>query len=241
MKQLSINSLSEFEKCLNEASAYMWRGVSNYQHTLLPKVARDWHLEKHQLVVSERSLLQQFKVRSRPYLTTVPSNEWEWLAVGQHYGLPTRLLDWTLNPLVALYFACTGDTDTDGAVYFSRRPNELNTAAVTDPFSINKVLAWHPPQIDHRMSFQQGLFTISPNPLVPLSEKIILKVIVPAVSKSSISSSLDKFGIHVATIFPGLESVATFVTAKYFHLRGFKGKIEDVLRVWEERTLEDGA
>lgn len=55
--------------------------------------------------MDEREALQRFKAAARPYLTAVPDSEWDWLALAQHNGLPTRLLDWTTNPLVALYFA----------------------------------------------------------------------------------------------------------------------------------------
>ncbi len=113
-------------------------------------------------------MLDQFKVRGMPYLTARPENDWEWLALGQHYGLPTRLLDWTRNPLVALYFACVAEAEKDGAVYFAGRLNEVDPRKHTSPFEIQDTRGWHPLQIDQRMFLQQGLFSTSPNPLEPM-------------------------------------------------------------------------
>ncbi len=103
-KQLSI-SQGNYED-------FLFRGQRN-DLPLIPKIAR--LKPRGDLFATERIMLEEFK-RSNPLLIEVhrPMDDWDYLTLGQHFGLPTRFLDWSNNALTALWFVtATGFLDAE--------------------------------------------------------------------------------------------------------------------------------
>lgn len=114
-------------------SPYIYRGLSSFNYALKTSLMRLGGSYKN----LEFHLLRNFKKYShRPEI--ISNTEWDWLALAQHHGLPTRLLDWTYSPYVALHFATAEleNYDRDGIIW------ALKYEALTDylPDALSKEL-----------------------------------------------------------------------------------------------------
>lgn len=186
-----------------------FRGVSDTAFDLVPSIGR-FKAESRRIYQFEKAVFDDFKRKSLPFLKTIPNNDWEWLFLAQHYGVPTRLLDWSSNPLVALFFASRGNFDTDFAVYQLIHntilyPEQLKTH---DPFNMKSLVGVYPPYTHERLHFQNGLFTIQEDPIKPLSHVNLKKFVFKASLRNHIKFKLRKSGITHSRLFPGLDALA---------------------------------
>src|SRR5713101_4447882 len=137
VKFIETNGLLEFLQDIrpygcHEGGAWIYRGQTDTSWELKPKAGREdyfnWMLEGEMAPASDGAPpskrpkidLERFwawRALAVAYDGKLPENEFECLAYAQHYGLATRLLDWTTNPLVALYFAVEAQQDRHGAVW----------------------------------------------------------------------------------------------------------------------------
>ena len=145
-KACKVHRLDTFSKILKaietfqDANGAAWyRGCGQAGYKLLPSLYRHpKHKEPDELHRLEKNLASVFTQRSPPFVTQSFTNEWDQMFFMQHYGIPTRLLDWTESPFVALYFALTtcprnekNEASNDAAVWMLN-PETWNEGALKD-------------------------------------------------------------------------------------------------------------
>ena len=139
----NIKSLSEYidvinvyrsavQKSKNNNGELIFRGMADHRWELLPSIARQTLITEE----TEYKMVKELMLLYPDEFSSISSN-FDLLAKMQHYGLPTRLLDFTTNPLVALYFACQKTQKDSKARIISTNPSYpqyLDTIDVTDRY-----------------------------------------------------------------------------------------------------------
>lgn len=191
-----------------KSTVYKFRGQSDSSWNLTPKAGRSSLKNQDDFL-----LFKHWKRRAIAYIQKETLNDWELLAVANHYGLPTRLLDWSQNPLIALFFACIENFDTDGAVYVCRIKKYFDISK-SGPFEIEKdsIHFIQPTASSLRLMNQLGYFSIHQDPSAALTDLsgfgILEKIIIPKDIKKEIGFILNHFGINNLMIYPDLEGLS---------------------------------
>jgi hypothetical protein len=159
-------------------------------------------------IKAELMILRLFKERAIPHLDFIPNSDWEWLAIAQHHGLPTRLLDWTRNPLVAAYFAIRNEHAGDSAIYAYHDKHFIDISKHCNPFKYSRVGRFIPPHITQRITAQTGIFTIHPSPTMPFEDSSVEQFIIKNEFRRPLKKMLFRYGIHAASLFPDLDGLA---------------------------------
>jgi hypothetical protein len=214
---------------------YWFRGLSDLKHELVPAALRYKTAEKRTAALN---LVSEFRRYAEIKIARPPGkdDELKWLQLAQHHGLATRLLDWSENAAVALYFACH-HTDRSGAVYMLN-PIELNLSvdkkrprvldAERDSTIIKKYLsltgrqdkrgrqtiAIYPVMNSDRIVLQRGAFTVHGAKNFGLDSSqatSLVKIPILGEHKEKLMLELDRIGIGEMTIFPELEHLCSYL------------------------------
>ena len=215
-REVTIKSFEDFHKKINEYKGHqvVFRGLKDEDFDLKTSAGR-MSVELTDIEDAEKSVFKQFKEQAIPHLGFEPRNDWEWLALAQHHGLPTRLLDWTQNPLVALYFAVEESTESNSAVYvYTDRENAVNISDYPNPLELSNdepVRRYVPAHLTNRIIAQAGVFTVHHDVTSSFTSKNVDKIIIPNKIRNELKEQLYRYGIHRGTIYPGLDGLSAHI------------------------------
>src|SRR5258706_1653953 len=215
----SVKTIAELSELVesqfkdDKLTTVLYRGHGAASFVLQPKVGRLVPSKNSTgNVVNETLMLELFRRQSTDRVEIVPVNDWELLAIAQHHGLATRLLDWTRNPLVALYFCvhnryekfasfgCPQDEDAEILAWRCPKKDLSKPLPKCGPFGIKEPIRYIPRIVTPRLRAQSGLFTVHPSPKEEFKPaEQIVRLRIPFARRRELKRSLFRHGIHEGT------------------------------------------
>lgn len=208
------------------ANRWIFRGVEDSTHLLVPGVGRPGvrkDLDTRENVPfdaeAESYMLSRFQREIRPHANTnSPAGlkyDWELMALAQHHGLKTRLLDWSESPLIAAYFAVESagiinGKKTDAALYGISCPFQIESNTEVWPEE-HDVVAYFPPHVTPRITVQRALFTVHKMPDRPWLSASLRKWVIPFDACLHIKLALNRAGINRASLFPDADGITAHI------------------------------
>ena len=221
-----VESLAEFITAVDDFCQhddFFFRGQRE-DWDMVPKLARI--SPRNDAVSDEKLMLKEFRRHLKSFNLN-PSNDWELLAIAQHHGMVTRLLDWTSSPLVALWFAIRkpATSGKNAVVYiFECDPSEhlVTDLENTKPDGKGTTKFFVPNIVTDRIRVQQGYFSSHKRSVKTKNwtalqkhqdyKSFLKRIEIRPEHFSSIRYSLDRCGINESTMFPDLDGMCKHIT-----------------------------
>jgi hypothetical protein len=207
MKEYHVKSFNDLHAVLGNHrrdAGWMYRGHSDEDWPLVPRAGREPFNNGY-----DEIFFRRWKSEANQYIEDRVENDWEWLALAQHHGFATRLLDWTMKPLAAAYFAVVEPGPGDAVVYAFKTRKAVQATTEQSPFQQPGVAQYIPRRVSHRVSRQIGWFTIHGPPSLSIEdgmgkEGVLERILIDAGYREELVFELNQYGVNSQTLFPNL-------------------------------------
>lgn len=214
-KEVLIDKLSKYIEVVEELKSnypthpiinnpidkvFLYRGHADKEYNLIPGLFRKTKETFEKQVIEndkylafsgkngEKDLLKAFIHYAKKDWNIEPTDFFHWAELAQHYGVPTRFLDWSQNPLVALFFASSGEDDKDGSVLILHKSNydcicseqfeesskesrgDIVTKVMNSELDLKYPVLYTPYYVDDRMNAQDSYFLVWGTDIVSLED-----------------------------------------------------------------------
>lgn len=207
MEEYRVKSFAELHEALGNHrrdAGWIYRGHADPDWELVPRAGRPPFAGR-----ADEIFFRRWKAEAIQDEAMRPEDDWNWLALAQHHGFATRMLDWTMKPLAAAWFAVMEPGDGDSVIHCFRTGNVLRDTQAQSPFERQGITQFTPTRVSQRVSRQIGVFTHHSPPTLALDKGMtpldrLERIIIDRSYRTELMFELNQYGVNAQTLFPHL-------------------------------------
>lgn len=207
MTEYRVSSFAQLHEALGEHrrdAGWVYRGHADPEWELVPRAGRPPFAGGH-----DETFFRRWKAEAGQIERPERDDDWHWLALAQHHGSATRLLDWTLKPLAAAWFAVFEPGEGESVIHCFKTGNVVRDTSAQGPFERQGVSLFAPAWVSMRVSREIGVFTHHGPPQLSVDSAMtpldrLERIVIEPGYRGELLFELNQYGVNAQSLFPNL-------------------------------------